>query len=150
MSKAWRVFILRVLSLTVSAVSSFPSFAANDSKANNTGALVLVPAFTNMDEIAKNLKVARFKGKKFDRKIKVAVLDIGFSGWEEELGKRLPKDTVYHGGAASEADKITAEPFHGLFMAELISEIIQKSGAQADYELHLFNAYGITKLTDAV
>lgn len=109
-----------------------------------------IPAITNLDELAKQLKLDKFKEKKFGHKIKIAVLDNGFHGYEKEIGKTLPANTQYHTGAASAADSVENKQFHGLFMAQILSMLIQKSGAQADYELHLINSYGITKFTDAV
>jgi hypothetical protein len=109
-----------------------------------------IPEITNLDEIAKALKVADFKGKKFSRKIKIAILDNGFNGWEAQKGKSLPQDTDYFPGKESDADKITDPSFHGLFMAELVAKLIKASGAEADYKLDLYNAFGITKLNDAV
>src|ERR1044072_2110938 len=92
-----------------------------------------IPEITNLDEIAKALKVEDFKGKKFSRKIKTAILDNGFNGWEAQKGKTLPKDTEYFSGKESDADKITDPSFHGLFMAQLVSKLIKASGAEADY-----------------
>lgn len=109
-----------------------------------------IPSFKNMDEISRNLNLSQFRGKSFSRKIKIAVLDNGFRGYEQEIGKGLPANTVYHQGKASDADQITSPTFHGLMIAKIISQIIQTSQVESDYELHLFNTFGYTKFADAV
>lgn len=147
MTIPWRVFLLCLMfSSVILAKAQTPEVAPSAPK---------VPApriseINNLDEIAKNLKLKSFKGAKFTRKIKVAVLDNGFARYEDEIGKSLPKDTVYHDGKPSAADSKPNESLHGLFMAKLLAQIIAKSGAAADYELHLFNSTGVTKFTDAV
>jgi len=156
MSKAWRIFFVYVFFLFGPLTAAEPSTGSEPVESPATppaqpaAPAYVIPAMTNLDEIAKQLKVAEFKGKKFSRKLKVAILDNGFSGWEQELGKDLPKDTVYHNGKASDADRNETVSFHGLFMAKILTQVIAKSGAQADYELHLFNAFGYTKFADAV
>lgn len=111
---------------------------------------VVIPEITNLAEIAKALKLKSFEGRNFVRKIKVAILDNGFNGYESVLGKSLPADTKYHPGKASDADKIPDPSFHGLFMAQIVTALIKESGAKAEFELHLFNAFGYTKFADAV
>lgn len=130
MSKAWRVLFVAVVCAL--------------------GAQAGAQNILNIDDIVKDLKVADFKGKTFTRKIKVAVIDNGFFGYEKELGKSIPQDTVYHPGAASDADKIDNRGLHGLFMAQMIHQLLVKSGAKTDVELHLFYAFGYTKFADAV
>lgn len=105
---------------------------------------------TNIEEIAKNLKLTRFEGMQFVRHIKVAVLDNGFYGYQDEIGKNLPENTVYHPGKTSDADSLGTTSSHGLFMAELMSQIVKKAIPKVDFEIHLFNSFGYTKFEDAV
>ncbi len=121
-----------------------------DDKSPSPTPTVAIPEMTNWDEIAKLLKLSRFKGLKFRSKLKIAVIDNGFAGYEGEIGKSLPKDTVYHPGEKSAADEVKSLSFHGLFMAQIVSKVISSSEVEADYELHLFNAYGYTKFADAI
>lgn len=109
-----------------------------------------LPEITNLKQISTQLKLSDFKDKPFTRKLKVAVLDNGFYGYEAEIGKSLPADTQFHIGKASAADQIESKAFHGLYMAKIIADLIKTSGAKADYELHLFNTFGYTKFADAV
>src|SRR6185437_8174196 len=126
MRNAWRFLFV----LLLPAVLAW----AEDSKTLADKTVSVIPDITNIDQLVHDLKLKEFKSKKFIRKIKVAVLDNGFSGYETEIGKSLPKDTVYHKGKASDADKVTDVSYHGLFMAKLLAQLITKSGADADYE----------------
>ena len=111
---------------------------------------VTVPAIANLDTIEKFLKLKDFKNCKFDRPVRIAVLDNSFFGYQMEVGKRLPASTQYFPGVTSDADRFEDKSMHGLFMAILIHQIVLKSGCQADYQLSLFNSNGLTKFTDAV
>ena len=111
---------------------------------------VTVPAITNLDSIEKFLKLKDFKNCKFGRRVRIAVLDNSFFGYQTEVGERLPAGTQYFPGVKSDADRFEDKSMHGLFMAILIHQIVLKSGCQADYQLSLFNSNGLTKFTDAV
>ncbi len=54
--------------------------------------------FTNIDGVITQLGFAPYYSKKPVRRVSVAVLDQGFYGYEKEIGKTLPADTVYHIG----------------------------------------------------
>ena len=108
-----------------------------------------IPEITNWDDILTQLKVKSFNGSQFTRKLKIAILDNGFAGYESQIGVSLPKDTFYDAGG-SEGAATALESFHGLFMANLVAGIIAKSGATADYELHLLNSYGYTRFKNQV
>jgi hypothetical protein len=131
MSKAWRILFLGVV-----CAWFVPAKAALD--------------ITNINQIVKDLKVHEFKGKSFSRKVRIAVIDNGFYGYEKEIGKTLPENTHYHAGAESDVDKTDNRGLHGLFMSQLLYQILQKSDAKLDVELHLFYALGYTKFADAV
>jgi hypothetical protein len=111
---------------------------------------VTIPAITNLDSIEKFLKLKDFKNCKFGRRVRIAVLDNSFFGYQTEVGERLPASTQYFPGVTSDADRFEDKSMHGLFMAILIHQIVSKSGCQADYQLSLFNSNGLTKFTDAV
>jgi len=107
-------------------------------------------AISDPNVIARNLSLNKFKDKVFAHKIKIAILDNGFFGWEQEKGKNLPADTQYHAGPKIDADALPNTNPHGLFMARLVTLVMQKSQAKTDYELHLFNSFGYSKFADAV
>lgn len=109
-----------------------------------------IPQITNLDQIARQLHLSVFKNRRFSRKLKIAILDNGFGGYRGEVGKGLPVDTSYDPGAASSADRVKFASVHGTLLAKVFASLIQKSGVQADYELHLFNTFGYTKFEYAV
>jgi hypothetical protein len=137
MAKSWR--ILLSVGLLVTHLSSWGQDAS-----------FVVPEIKNAKNLATQLKVAVFKGKKFQRKIKVAILDNGWTGHEAAIGKSLPAGTVYHNGKASDADLGQAVNFHGVIMAKTIAAILRESQAETDVEMHLINSFGYTKFADAV
>lgn len=99
----------------------------------------------------KALGAQAFKDKKFDHKLKIAILDDGFNGWEKEKANGgLPSDTQYDPGPLSEADCQPNNNFHGTTMAKLFVQILSLSGAKTDYDLHLINTFGLTKFKAAV
>ena len=112
----------------------------------------VIPSITNLKEISNNLKLSQFKGKKFARRIKVAVLDNGFNGHEDEKKKgiTLPKDVHYDPGIESDADNLPSSSFHGLVMAQILYLIVKNSVTEPDLELRLINAFGYKKFAHAV
>jgi subtilisin family serine protease len=64
--------------------------------------------------------------------VKVAVLDVGFSGWEDLVGTELPEGIVDHGRGGEEDDAVTGTSSHGTAVSEVIHDIAP--GA----ELHLW------------
>lgn len=137
MSIAWRIFLsLGLLASYLSAWGQEASF--------------VVPEIKNAKDLAAQLQLSAFKGKKFQRKIKVAILDNGWTGHEGAIGKSLPAGTVYHNGKASDADLGQAINFHGVIMAKIVSAVLRESQAETDIELHLINSFGYTKFADAV
>ena len=69
-----------------------------------------------------------FKNCKFSRRVRIAVLDNSFFGYQTEVGERLPAGTQYFPGVKSDADRFEDKSMHGLFMAILIHQIVLKSG----------------------
>lgn len=106
---------------------------------------------TNLDELVAPLKVSKFKNVKFKRKLKVAIIDNGFAGYESAMGVTLPRDTVaFSGKERFPKDNNVGSSVHGLIMAQLFGEILRKSGVHSDYELHLFHSFGWTKFAQAI
>src|SRR5262249_24043590 len=99
-----------------------------------------IPEIVNLKEISPHLKLAEFKAKPFARPVKIAILDSGFHGYESEIGKTLPANTVYRKGA--ENPELLAKgiqlddenkSIHGLFMAQIVAKVIESSEAKAQY-----------------
>lgn len=105
-----------------------------------------IPDIQNLDEIANNLNLKSFKERKYEQKVKVAILDDGFKDYKLET--TLPTNTSYDPGPSSIADN--TDRIHGTLEARLLSDLIIKSGAKPDYDLHLIKTFGLTKFAAAV
>lgn len=104
-----------------------------------------------MKEIVKALRVKSFSGQKYVRTVKVAILDVGFNGYKEHVGKELPANTVFHGMPKETVGNFKAsDSEHGTIGAILLSQIIKNSGMDIHYELHLFHAFGFPAFQAAV
>lgn len=80
-----------------------------------------------------------------DRKLKIAVLDNGFRGFKTARGETIPKSTHLRTGPIAVDPK--SEEAHGLKMAEILSNLLDRTGAS--YELHLFQAFGYSNFKAA-
>lgn len=79
-------------------------------------------------------------------KVSIAILDNGFRGHQEAIGKTLPQGTRFHAGPVAVDPK--TEEFHGLKMAEIVSHLLSEAGI--DFELHLYSAFGFSNLRHAI
>jgi hypothetical protein len=138
-----------VLTRTVFAVTAFLATLLSLSLiayADEPGSL-----FANFDAIATRLNFGANKSTRADlksvRTIKVAVLDNGFKGYKDAVGKTLPATTIFHAGPVA-VDEATEEA-HGLVMAQLMSGLLARVPG-VSYELHLFSAFGYSNLESAV
>lgn len=103
--------------------------------------------FKNLDQIAHDLSLATYAQATSVRPIKVAILDNGFLGRENEIGSSLPANTRYHAGPIAVNAK--TEEAHGTYMAQLVVGLLAKTPNIA-YELHLFSAYGYSNLAQSI
>lgn len=116
----------------------------------------------NLSKLAEQLKIGKYKDKKFSEKIKIAVLDNGFYGYESEVGRGLPAGTICYSNSEIPGEQCKDEfkrepnsedakqkPFHGLLMAEIVSQILAKAG-DSNYEIALFRTSGFDRFTRAV
>jgi len=110
-------------------------------------ALALYTPFGNIVDIAKNVGFKSYGGARGKSTVKIAVLDNGFKGYKNAIGKYLPADTAYHAGPV--AVDANAEEIHGLYMAEIISSLLAYVPG-VSYELHLYSAFGYSNLEAAV
>lgn len=98
--------------------------------------------FQNLDEIQRALNVKPWYQSPLKKRIKIAILDKGFYGYEREIGKSLPKDTQYFTGPVKVPEDLKVE--HGLVMAQLVTAIMKTP------ELYLYNVYGYSNLKSAI
>ena len=110
--------------------------------------------FANFSEIANDLGTPQYFSSTVQpqKKVKIAILDNGFSGYQAELGKTLPKNVTFHSGPVAVPQP---EETHGLVMAQIVSALLTDdfTSKRFPFELHLFSAFGYSNLkaaTDAV
>ncbi|MCB0412385.1 MAG: hypothetical protein KDD22_07655, partial [Bdellovibrionales bacterium] len=84
--------------------------------------------------------------------LKVAVLDQGFFGYEEVLGKSLPSNTEYHAGPVA-APESSEKVEHGKIMAQIFYQLLSDEGRNVLYvptEFHLYNVAGFSNFKAAI
>lgn len=101
-------------------------------------------AFTilNTDELERALNTKILLHQPLKQKIKVAILDKGFHGYQSEIGKSLPSDTQYFQGPVNPPEDLNLT--HGLAMAQILTSIMKEP------QLYLYNTYGYSNLKFAI
>lgn len=124
------------VSLLLTTLISLPGFAS---------------PFTNLDTLKSNLGFQKFyQVKNPGRRLKVAVLDKGFLGYEKEIGVSLPASTRYVPGPLAAPDDVKTE--HGLRMAQILTSFMTDD-MRADQwapDLTLYNVFGFTNFKAAI
>jgi hypothetical protein len=106
--------------------------------------------FQGVESQLTNLNFTAYAQKTPARKLKIAVLDSGFYGVQNEIGKTLPASTVYiPGPLAAPAD---LKNDHGLHMAQILVDFMTQNGKAPQFtpELYLYNVFGFTNFQAAV
>lgn len=127
-------------SVSLVVVSFFVSLAAFAGK-----------PFSNLDSLKSSLGFSEYYEKaNKGRKIKIAVLDKGFTGYEKEIGKTLPADTRYFAGPVATPADLKVE--HGLRMAQILTAFMtdDMTADQWEPELTLYNVFGYTNFKTAI
>ncbi|MGZ3768840.1 MAG: S8 family serine peptidase [Bdellovibrio sp.] len=107
--------------------------------------------FANMDEIKRTLGFSQFYSQpNSGRRLKVAVLDKGFYGYEKEIGHSLPSKTRYVAGPVKDPDNNKVE--HGLRMAQLLTSLMTDDLRSQQWipELTLYNTFGYSNFKAAI
>lgn len=106
--------------------------------------------FTNIDQIVEQLQAKQLLSSGSGQTpVRIAILDNGFKNFELEVGKSLPKATVFHTGPVVSPETQTEE--HGTAMAQIVAGILDRaSGGSFSYELHLYSAYGYSNFSSAI
>ncbi len=111
------------------------------------------PFFVNHQELVESSNFGAYYGRAISKieRVKIAVLDNGFRGYRDEIGKTLPADTDIQ---FAEGPLTPPEPqeTHGLVMAQIVSELMTNGGIRRDLgpQLFLFNSYGFTNFNNAI
>ena len=115
-----------------------------------TSALALESPFANLERAVRYLRISEvFQSSQNRKPVKIAILDNGFKNFELEIGKTLPRNTVFHAGPVA-VPETQLEP-HGTVMAQIVAGLLdQASGGAFEYELHLYSAFGYSNFNAAV
>lgn len=118
-------------------------------------ALIAVPTvaspFKNLDALKTSLGFSRYyQAQNTGRRVKIAVLDKGFLGYEKEIGVSLPAGTRYVPGPVTTPDEAKTE--HGLRMAQILTSFMTNDmyAAQWAPEITLYNVYGFSNFKAAI
>lgn len=107
--------------------------------------------FKNMDELKRSLGFSRFYSEQNSgRRLKIAVLDKGFYGYEKEIGRSLPANTKYIAGSVAAPEDLKVE--HGLRMAQILISLLTDDlqAKQWSPDLSLYNVYGFSNFQSAI
>lgn len=105
---------------------------------------------SNLDEVRQALNwSARQPSQAPRRPVRVAVLDKGFSGVREEIGRTLPSNTrVFDGPVAPPAE---LDSDHGLRMAQIVTALVTNDLRSPDrLDLRLYNTYGFSNFQASI
>ncbi|HEY8269240.1 MAG TPA: S8 family serine peptidase, partial [Pseudobdellovibrionaceae bacterium] len=82
--------------------------------------------------------------------LKVAIFDKGFEGFQTEIGKSLPANTVYIPGPVPAPDDLKTE--HGLRMAQIFTALTTNNLQQPQMiqEFYLYNVFGFSNFKAAI
>ncbi len=107
--------------------------------------------FKNISVIQNSLGFQRYyNAGNSGRPVKVAIFDKGFEGYQAEIGKSLPANTVYVGGPVTAPDDLKTE--HGLRMAQIFTALATNNLQQPQViqEFYLYNVFGFSNFKAAI
>lgn len=107
--------------------------------------------FSNLDGLKSSLGFSSYYSQQNSgRRLKIAVLDKGFYGYEKELGKTLPSSTRYVPGPVANPENVNVE--HGLRMAQILVGMMtnEMQATQWMPELTLYNVFGYSNFKAAI
>jgi hypothetical protein len=115
-----------------------------------TNLAISAPLFKNINYYKTSLGFQSYYNKTPQRKLKIAVLDKGFLGYETEVGKSLPSETQYIAGPIATPDDVKVE--HGLKMAQILTNLMTNDLQAQDLvpEMYLYNVYGFSNFKAAI
>lgn len=128
---------MKLMILITFLISSVTAFAAKP--------------FSNLDTYKNALGFAPYYSQQNSgKRLKIAVLDKGFAGYQNEIGKTLPAKTRYVAGPVAAPENLNVE--HGLKMAQILTAMMTNDMAATQWmpELILYNVYGFTNFKTAI
>ncbi len=107
---------------------------------------------TNLDQYKKSLGFNSYyqKESQLGRRLRVAVLDKGFYGYEKAIGRSLPRDTKYIAGPVESPEGLSV--VHGLKMAQILVSMMSDDMNAEEFipQLYLYNSFGFTNFSAAI
>ncbi|WP_413943910.1 S8 family serine peptidase [Bdellovibrio sp. HCB-162] len=107
--------------------------------------------FSNLDGVKYSLGFSPYYSQQNPgRRLKIAVLDKGFYGYEKELGRSLPASTRYIAGPVANPENVNVE--HGLRMAQILVAMMTNDMQATQWmpELTLYNVFGFSNFKAAI
>ncbi|MBV2169283.1 MAG: S8 family serine peptidase [Bdellovibrio sp.] len=107
--------------------------------------------FENMEGYKNSLGFSKFYSQQNPgRRLKVAVLDKGFHGYQREIGRTLPAGTRYVPGPVATPENQNVE--HGLKMAQILVSLMTDDMRATQWmpELTLYNVFGYSNFKAAI
>lgn len=107
--------------------------------------------FSNTDGLKSSLGFSSFySSQNPGRRLRVAVLDKGFFGYEKELGRSLPVGTRYVAGPVANPQNLKV--VHGLKMAQILVSMMTDDMKATQWmpELTLYNVFGFSNFKAAI
>lgn len=106
--------------------------------------------FKNISAVQEALGFQKYYNFKKLRPVKVAIFDKGFEGYESQIGKTLPENTVYVAGPVAAPEDLKTE--HGLRMAQIFTALTTNNLERPEViaEFYLYNVYGFSNFKAAV
>ena len=104
----------------------------------------------NLEQYKDRLGFRSYYGEQSQRRLRVAILDKGFAGYENELGRSLPRDTRYVAGPVENPE--SQNVVHGLKMAQILVDMMSDNMMSQQFlpELTLYNSFGYTNFKAAI
>lgn len=107
--------------------------------------------FENIDQIKYSLGFSKFYSQQNPgRRLKVAILDKGFYGYENEIGRTLPSGTRYVAGPVANPENMQVE--HGLRMAQILVSLMTDDFRSTQWmpEITLYNVFGYSNFKASI
>lgn len=106
--------------------------------------------FQNLSSLKNQLGFRKYYSQTPKKRLRIAVLDKGFAGYQNEIGRTLPAATRYVAGPVNPPESMKVE--HGLRMAQILTAFMTNDlqAAQWEPELSLYNVFGYTNFQKAI
>jgi len=116
----------------------------------STQAMALTSPFQGVDSSLANLNFTQVAQKTPVKKLKIAILDQGFFGVQNEIGKTLPANTVFKAGPVTNPADLKND--HGVHMAQILVSFMTDNGKAPQFtpDLLLYNVFGYTNFQAAI